>query len=69
MTIPKVQVVCITYNHEKYIAEALNSFVRQNTNFPYEVLVGDDCSRIACLPLYYGLENEVIETICKNIIF
>ena len=44
MTIPKVQVVCITYNHEKYIAEALNSFVRQNTNFPYEVLVGDDCS-------------------------
>ena len=40
----KVQVVCITYNHEKYIAEALESFVSQKTTFPFEVLVGDDCS-------------------------
>ena len=41
---PKVQVVCITYKHEKYLAEALDSFVRQKTDFPFEVLVGDDCS-------------------------
>ena len=41
---PKVQIVCITYNHEKYIAEALNSFIKQKTNFKFEVLVGDDCS-------------------------
>lgn len=41
---PKVQVVCITYKHEKYLAEALESFVRQKTNFPFEVLVGNDCS-------------------------
>lgn len=41
---PKVQVVCITYKHEQYLADALESFVRQKTNFPYEVLVGNDCS-------------------------
>lgn len=40
----KVTVVCITYNHEKYIAEALDSFIRQKTNFKYQVYVGDDCS-------------------------
>ena len=44
MNNPKVQVVCITYKHEKYLAEALDSFVRQKTDFPFEVLVGDDCS-------------------------
>ncbi len=41
---PAVQVVCITYKHEKFLAEALESFVRQKTNFPFEVLVGNDCS-------------------------
>lgn len=35
----------------------------------YDCPVSQDiCSRVACLPLYYGLEDEVIETICKNII-
>ncbi len=40
----KLQVVCCTYNHEKYIKDALDGFVMQKTNFPFEVLVGDDCS-------------------------
>lgn len=39
-----VTVVCITYNHENYIAEALESFVNQKTTFKYKVLVGDDLS-------------------------
>lgn len=38
-----VTVVCITYNHEQYIAEALDSFVRQKTNFKFKVFVGEDC--------------------------
>lgn len=41
---PAVTLVCITYNHENYIAEALDSFVSQVTTFPYKVFVGDDCS-------------------------
>lgn len=39
-----VQVVCITYNQEKYIAEALDSFIRQKTSFRFNIMVGDDCS-------------------------
>ena len=41
---PKVSVVCVTYNQEKYIAQTLDSFVAQRTNFKYEVVVADDCS-------------------------
>lgn len=40
----KVSVVCLTYNHIGFIAEALESFVRQQTNFPFEVIVHDDAS-------------------------
>ena len=40
----KVTICCVTYNHEKFIADALKSFVIQKTNFPFQVLVGDDAS-------------------------
>lgn len=38
-----VTVVCITYGHEKYIAQALDSFLMQKTNFKYKIFVGEDC--------------------------
>ena len=40
----KVSVVCTAYNHEPYIRETLESFVSQETDFPFEVLVNDDAS-------------------------
>ena len=33
-----------TYNHEKYIAEAIESVLRQETTFTYELVIGEDCS-------------------------
>lgn len=39
-----VSVICVTYNHEKYIREALDSILKQETNFAFEVLIGEDCS-------------------------
>ena len=39
-----VSVVCTTYNHEKYIVQALDSFLMQKTSFPFEIIVHDDCS-------------------------
>lgn len=41
---PKVSVCVITYNHEKYIRQCLQSIVDQNPGFDYEVIVGEDCS-------------------------
>lgn len=39
-----VSISCITYNHEKYIADAIESFLMQKTNFKYEILIHDDAS-------------------------
>ncbi|WP_256010054.1 glycosyltransferase [Desertivirga xinjiangensis] len=40
----KVSICCITYNHEKYIAKAIEGFLNQKTSFKYEILIGEDCS-------------------------
>ena len=41
---PKVSVCVITYNQERYIRDCLQSLVTQQTNFAFEIIVGDDCS-------------------------
>ncbi len=41
---PIVSVAVITYNHEKYIAEALDSILMQKVDFKYEIVVGEDYS-------------------------
>ncbi|WP_242133226.1 glycosyltransferase family 2 protein [Aestuariivivens marinum] len=43
-TKPLVSICCITYNHEKFIEEALEGFLMQETNFEYEILIHDDAS-------------------------
>jgi glycosyltransferase involved in cell wall biosynthesis len=40
----KLSVMMITYNHEKFIAQALNSILTQHVNFDYEIVVGEDHS-------------------------
>ncbi len=40
----KVSVAMVTYNHEKFIAKALDSVLMQKTNFDYELVIGEDCS-------------------------
>jgi glycosyltransferase involved in cell wall biosynthesis len=45
--VPKVSVAMITYNHEKYIAQAIESVLMQKTSFPVELVVGEDCSKDA----------------------
>lgn len=39
-----VSIICITYNHEKYIEDAIKGFLMQKTNFKYEILIHDDAS-------------------------
>lgn len=44
MTAIKVSVICTSYNYERYIGQALDSFLAQKTTFPYEIIIVDDCS-------------------------
>jgi glycosyltransferase involved in cell wall biosynthesis len=39
-----VSICCAAYNHEEYIAAALDGFLMQKADFSYEILVHDDAS-------------------------
>lgn len=41
---PKVSVLMVTYNHENFIAQAIESVLMQETDFEYELVIGEDCS-------------------------
>lgn len=60
---PIVSIVMITYNHEKYIAQAINGIFIQNTSFPIEIIIADDNSP----DLTENVINELIKTAPENI--
>lgn len=39
-----VSVIVTSYNQESTISQTLNSILAQKCNFPYEIIIGDDCS-------------------------
>lgn len=41
---PTVSILCPTYNQENYIEKAIDSFLMQETNFPFEIIIHDDAS-------------------------
>lgn len=41
---PLVSIVVTVYNHERYIRRCLEGIAMQKTEYPFEVLVGEDCS-------------------------
>ena len=44
MVKPLISVVVVTYNQEKYIQQTLDSILAQQTDFDFEIVVGEDCS-------------------------
>lgn len=40
----EVSIICVTFNQVNYIKDALDGFLRQKTNYAYEILVHDDVS-------------------------
>ena len=39
-----VSVLIVTYNQEQWIAQTIESVLAQKTTYPFEVIIGDDCS-------------------------
>ncbi|MDR6942153.1 glycosyltransferase family 2 protein [Mucilaginibacter pocheonensis] len=40
-----VSICCITYNQERFIGQAIESFMMQQTDFQFEIVIGNDCSK------------------------
>jgi len=47
----KYSLVIVAYNHEKFIAQALEGILSQIVNFKYEIIVGDDHSTDATIDI------------------
>jgi glycosyltransferase involved in cell wall biosynthesis len=43
-TQPRVSVLILTYNQERFISQAIESALVQKTDFEYEIVIGEDCS-------------------------
>ena len=44
MSEPLLSVCLITYNHAKYISQAIEGVLMQQVNFGWELIIADDCS-------------------------
>lgn len=69
ITQPLVSICCLTYNHENFIEDALEGFLRQETNFPLEILVHDDASEDntpSLLELYEQKYPKIIKVIYQK---
>lgn len=61
-----LSVVMTTYNHERYIATAIESVLRQQTSFGVEIVIGEDCSTDRTLNIaldYQAMYPEAIRIV------
>ena len=55
---PAVSVVCNTFNHERYIEDAIRGFLIQRTSFPFEIIIHDDASTDNSVKIIKKYEKE-----------
>ncbi len=59
-----VSISYVTFNHEKFVKRALDSFLCQETNFKFEILITDDASSdktIEILKQYEKTHSDIIK--------
>lgn len=59
----KLSVAMITYNHEQYIGQAIESILAQKVNFEYEIVIGEDCSTDGTRDVIAALQRRYPERI------
>lgn len=66
---PLVSIIVLTYNHEQFIRQSLDSILMQEVSFQYEIIIGDDCSpdnTSLILKEYEEKYPELIEVIYRK---
>src|SRR5206468_1692068 len=51
-------VLMITYNHEAFISQAIESVLSQETDFDFELVIGEDCSPDATRRIVQSYERS-----------
>jgi glycosyltransferase involved in cell wall biosynthesis len=54
----KASVLVMTYNHAKFIAQAIDSVLMQRTTFAYEVIISEDCSTDGTREIVMGYQRR-----------
>ena len=60
---PLVSVHMITYNHAKFIRQAIEGALNQNTSFPFEIVIGEDCSTDGTKEIVHDYQQRYPEII------
>jgi glycosyltransferase involved in cell wall biosynthesis len=55
---PKLSILAFTFNHERWVAQALDSLLAQKTTFPIEILVLDDASTDGTVEIIKEYERQ-----------
>jgi glycosyltransferase involved in cell wall biosynthesis len=55
---PKVSVAITSFNSADWLPRALDSVLEQRTNFPIEIVVGDDCSQDATIRIAHSYRER-----------
>ncbi|MGE4286373.1 MAG: glycosyltransferase [Phycisphaerae bacterium] len=66
---PVVSVVVITYNHEDYIRQNIESIAGQKTSYDFEIIIGEDCSTDSTREICIELQKQypdIIRIIYSN---
>ena len=60
---PKVSVLMLAYNHEPYLRDAIEGVLMQDAEFPFELVIAEDCSTDSTLGLVMEYQRRYPETI------
>lgn len=66
---PVIAIICLVYNHEKYIRQCLEGIVKQKTIFPFIAIVHDDASTDNSIEVIREFEQnfpDIIKTIYEK---
>ena len=53
-----VSICMVSYNHEKWIGQAIEGVLRQETAFPFELVIGEDCSTDGTKEIIQAFSNK-----------
>lgn len=69
MTRPLVSVVTLAYNQAPFIARCIEGALMQKTDFPFEIVIGEDCSTDGTRDIVFGYARrypELIKTVTSD---